>query len=56
MLGIDFCDVRKDGEGGYQTIEESFFSFYQKLRMEKPDSKLLKMLLHVFEWVPLTVT
>jgi hypothetical protein len=45
MLGIDFCEVGKDGEGGCQTIGEGFFSFCQKkLRMGKPDGKLLEML------------
>jgi hypothetical protein len=35
-LGIIFCEVGKDGEGGYQTIEEGFFfSFYQKIKDEK---------------------
>jgi hypothetical protein len=42
VLGIDFCEVEKDGEEGCQTIGESFFLFYQKkLRMEKPDGKML---------------
>jgi hypothetical protein len=27
---IDFCEVEKDVEGGYQIIEKSFFLFCQK--------------------------
>jgi len=27
-----FWEVRKDGEGRYQTIRESFFLFYQKIK------------------------
>jgi hypothetical protein len=34
-LGIDFCEVGKDEEGGCQTIREGFFSFCQKIKDEK---------------------
>jgi hypothetical protein len=44
VLGIDFCEVGKDGEGGCQIIGAVFSYFAKKLRLEKADSKLLEML------------
>jgi hypothetical protein len=42
---MNFCEVGKDGEGRCQTIGEVFFSYFaKKLRMGKPDGKLLEML------------
>jgi hypothetical protein len=32
VLGKDFCEAGKDGEGGCQTIGESFFSFCQEIK------------------------
>jgi len=34
-LGRNFCEVGKDGEGRCQTIGETFFLFYQKIKDKK---------------------
>jgi hypothetical protein len=35
VLGIDFCEVGKDGEGGCQTIGDDFSYFTKKIKDKK---------------------
>jgi hypothetical protein len=50
VLGIDFCEVGEDGEGGCQTIGDVFSHFAKKLRMGKPDGKLLRILVLIYSY------